>query len=175
MRTYEDLTGMRFGHLVVLRAGFGYVSPSGHRQRRWLCQCDCGKTTLAMTSNLIGGKHQSCGDCRKTALKGALYTHHGRYDRLYGVWCDMKTRCYNKNVRSYKDYGGRGICVCKEWRNDYAAFRSWAYEHGYNPSAGFGECTIDRINVDGDYSPSNCRWVDMKTQNNNTRVSQAKK
>jgi len=169
MRDYGNLIGQRFGNLTVLCQTDGYISPSGHKQRQWLCQCDCGESVVATTSNLKGHKHQSCGACRAKALKNSLITHHGRYDRLYGVWCNMKNRCYNKNVRSYKDYGARGIQACEEWSHDYAAFRDWAMSHGYDPLAKYGACTIDRINVDGNYCPSNCRWVGMNVQNVNKR------
>ena len=81
----------------------------------------------------------------------------------------MITRCYNDKVESYKNYGGRGIRVCDEWRNDYAAFREWALANGYDPNAERGKCTIDRINNDGNYCPENCRWVDMHVQRVNQR------
>lgn len=80
----------------------------------------------------------------------------------------MRHRCANSNDASYKYYGGRGITVCEEW-GDYERFRNWALANGYDPNAPQGECTIDRIDVNGNYEPSNCRWVDMKTQNANKR------
>ena len=81
----------------------------------------------------------------------------------------MKSRCYNKNNGAYTNYGGRGIKVCNEWLHDYPKFREWAFAAGYDPNASYGECTLDRINVDGDYCPSNCRWVDCVTQAHNKR------
>lgn len=93
----------------------------------------------------------------------------GKEDRLYGVWKNMKTRCYRKNGDQYKYYGGRGITVCEEWRSSFKAFRDWAYANGYDPTAPRGKCTIDRIDNDGDYEPSNCRWVNSHIQRINQR------
>lgn len=105
---------------------------------------------------------------RKSHIK-----HGGRKrnctDRLYYVWQKMRLRCCDKKDKSYKNYGGRGISVCDEWRNDYAAFRAWAFANGYNESAKRGDCTLDRIDVNGDYCPNNCRWVSMAEQCRNTR------
>lgn len=89
--------------------------------------------------------------------------------RLYYVWLAMKRRCDNKNVEQYKNYGARGISVCPQWQNDFLTFRKWALENGYDENASYGECTIDRVNVDGDYSPENCRWISTKLQQNNRR------
>lgn len=90
---------------------------------------------------------------------------HGKTNtRLYNTWQRMKQRCYNPNKQHYEDYGGRGIEVCKEWLHDFQAFYDWSMTHGYDDTL-----TIDRIDVDGNYEPSNCRWVDMKTQCRNRR------
>lgn len=89
-------------------------------------------------------------------------SHNGRRTKLYRTWCAMKERCYNKHNKSYKNYGEKGICVCEEWKNDFAVFKEWALNNGYREGL-----TIDRIDFNKEYSPSNCRWVDTKTQNRN--------
>ena len=85
------------------------------------------------------------------------------------VWKNMKQRCYNKNHKSYHNYGGRGIEICDEWKNNFSKFHKWAIDNGYNPNAPRGECTIDRINVNGNYEPSNCRWISNIEQQQNKR------
>lgn len=95
--------------------------------------------------------------------------------RLHIVWRSMNQRCYNPNKKSYPRYGGRGITVCDEWRNDFQAFYEWAIANGYDENADRYQCTIDRIDNDKGYSPDNCRWVDMKVQNNNKSNSKKEK
>ena len=101
-----------------------------------------------------------------------MKTHgFGFENRLYRIWSNMKGRCYSKTSSVYNIYGARGITVCDEWKNDFLAFRKWALENGYDENAKRMDCTLDRINVDGNYCPENCRWVDIKTQANNRRTN----
>lgn len=170
-----DLTGQRFNRLTVVEQVESYVSPIGNKQSRWLCQCDCGNTVICTTGNLKKGDCQSCGCLGKEHRTLAITTHGHRHSRLYGVWCNMKNRCYNPNVKCFKYYGGRGITVCDDWKSDFQKFYDWAMNNGYDAEAPYGACTLDRIDVDGNYEPNNCRWADAKTQANNTRKQKGKK
>lgn len=165
-----NIGGARFGRLV---AQFVDEDRSTTNTTYWVCKCDCGALTSVKLSSLRSGVTVSCGCYQKDTARQTCVkrnTTHGMSDsRLYRVWWSMKRRCYDNNTSAYKDYGGRGIQVCDEWNNDFETFYNWCIENGYDILAERGECTIDRINVDGNYCPSNCRIVDTKTQNNNRR------
>ena len=162
MATLKDLTGQQFGRLVVTeRAG-----NDKYYRAMWKCQCDCGEIRVESSSNLLRGLVKSCGCLRSENSRNSI-THGKRKTRLYGVWSDMKTRCYNPKTHNYQRYGGRGITVCDEWLNDFQAFYDWAMANGYDENAPYMKCTIDRIDNDKGYSPDNCRWVDVATQNKN--------
>lgn len=164
-RNYRDLSGQRFGMLTVKRR----VENKQNGKVLYRCQCDCGNTIDVCYGSLVSGDRKCCG-CVD------LRTKHGQCNtRLYGVWRSMKDRCLNPRCHAYKDYGGRGISICEEWKNDFVAFQKWATESGYNNAAQRGECTLDRINNDGNYEPTNCRWVDMRVQSNNRRARAKKK
>ena len=165
----EDLTGRVFGRLTVVERVEDSVAPSGRKNVMWKCRCECGNEIVARGSHLRNGSTKSCG-CLNRELVSTLNKKHGfSGERLYRVWEGIIKRCCNKNDKSYHNYGGRGIKICDEWRFDYIAFREWALANGYDESAPKGECTIDRIDVNGDYKPDNCRFVSMYEQSQNKR------
>lgn len=167
---FEDLTGKRFNRLTVIR----YLEKDERTVRtyNWLCQCDCGKIVKANANKLKNGLQKSCG-CLKEERKYAIgevnkkYKHSNK--RLYAVYKGILDRCYNPKHREYHNYGERGITVCQEWLDDYDCFAEWALANGYKPDAEFGECTIDRNDVDKGYSPDNCTWITNAEQQNNRR------
>lgn len=164
-----DLTGKKFGRLTFIE----YAGNNRRNRALWKCVCDCGNVTVARADALKSGDKQSCG-CLNSENKSKWCkernTIHGMaHTRLYTVWCDMRRRCNNEKTPEYKNYGGRGIKVCAEWDRDFGAFYCWAMANGYDETAKRGECTIDRIDVNGNYCPENCRFVDSMIQAGNKR------
>lgn len=164
-RPLKDLTGQRFGRLIVLERD--YVQRRLHEASRWFCQCDCGAVISVLANNLQRRITTSCGclrrDIKIVANQKFLPENQGVMRRLYSVWRNMLNRCENATDQNYQNYGGRGITVCPEW-HDSVIFRKWAIESGWQDGL-----TLDRINCDGNYEPANCRWVTALMQANNRR------
>ena len=158
--------GERFGRLVVVERVEDAINPNGKRAIQYKCKCDCGKEKIIRKCHLTNGKIVSCG-CFHNEKIGNSRRKHGfsHKERLYSVWLNMKDRCYNPNNNHYESYGGRGITVCEEWMNEYLSFRNWCKENGYVEEirkSGRNNITIDRINVNGNYEPNNCRFISNK-------------
>jgi hypothetical protein len=163
-----EMEGRKFGRLLVLKL----AEERGNRgQLKYLCQCDCGTVKLITGEDLRRGLIVSCGCFQKERAREANKTHGGccsgeierGYDKLYTVWQAMKDRCFNPNSIEYKSYGGRGITVCNDWLN-YAKFRDFMLGIGYDVNSMRKTQTIDRIDVNGNYEPSNCRLLTMAEQ-----------
>ena len=154
MSKLKDLTGQKFGKLTVIER----AEKDKRGNVQWLCECECGNKKVVRGYQLTSNKTKSCG-CLVGHNNGV---HYKTRTRLFNIWASMKQRCSDKNSNNYKNYGAKGIKVCDEWQNNFVAFSNWAKANGYND-----KLTIDRIDNKKGYEPSNCRWVDMKTQQRN--------
>lgn len=164
MKKLEIKNGEKFGKLEIIEEVSSIIS-SNKPRRVFKCMCECGNTIDVQLSSLRTGHTTSCGCYQKQKAKeGQL--KHGLADNhpLYVTWKNIKKRCYYKSAPQFKDYGGRGITMDELWKNDFQEFYNWAINNNWNENL-----TIDRVDVDGNYVEENCRWVDMKTQANNTR------
>lgn len=160
---YEDLSGKQFGKLVAIK----YAGQKGRRRTIWECKCDCGEITFVDATHLKSGHTTSCGCKIIETIKYNNYKNGLSNSRLGRAYRNMINRCYRTENYEYNLYGGRGISVCDEWKSKedgFVNFCNWALSNGYSE-----KLTLDRIDVNGDYEPSNCRWVDIFVQANNKR------
>lgn len=167
----KDMTGMKFGRLTVI----DFHGMNNRKSAVWKCVCLCGNETIVDGSSLRLGRTRSCGclndekrrETRADGKRPNRMKYEYKNERLYRIWKAMKSRCYNKNNPSYlKWYGARGICICDEWKDDFEKFQEWALSNGYADNL-----SIDRINPDGNYEPSNCRWATASEQVQNRRCN----
>lgn len=157
--------GMKFGKLTVIGRDKDHIQPNGRVRKMWICRCECGKVKSYRDDAVP--KLQSCG-CERNKENALRMTKHSlAKTRLYKLYYSMMNRCHNVKCSEYNRYGGRGIEVCEAWRKDNTAFFKWAEENGYDPNR--PELSLERIDVDGNYCPENCKWIELKDQYCNMR------
>lgn len=153
-----DLTGKKFGRLTVIKR----VTNENNGKLRWLCMCECGNEKQIRGGRLTSGATKSCGCLMREVIRKNMTTHGMTDTRIHAIWSSMKRRCNNPLNNDYNRYGGRGITIDSDWNDNFERFYEWAISHGYTDSL-----TIDRKSNDGNYTPSNCRWVTRETQASN--------
>lgn len=172
MGQFIDLTGKKFGKLTVIERAEDHIQKGGFPKAMWRCVCECGKEKIVYGQALRSGKVIDCGCgsfARMSAISAArATTHGGSKTRLYRIWRAMRERCESSTSKNFKGYGSRGIKVCDDWKR-FEVFRAWALANGYDETAKRGVTTLDRIDVNGNYNPRNCRFVNQAAQNRNKR------
>lgn len=151
-----DLTGKQFGRLTVIERVDTNATNVG---ARWLCKCSCGNQKIIKSASLVTGKTKSCNCIRDEKAAKRMTTHGKSKTLLYEIWQSIKQRTGNENNKDYKNYGGRGIFMAEEWKNDFIAFEEWALKSGYEK-----HLTIERIDVNKGYFPENCTWIKNELQ-----------
>lgn len=177
MKGREIKQGQKFGRLTVIKEVEPHINSKGKKVRMFLCKCDCGNEIIVRLGRLNHNVETSCG-CLHLERSGSLNIRYEkitgqklpegfsfRKSRIYNIWTDMCGRCVNPKE---KNYFGKGISVCEEWRSDFFNFYFWAMNNGYTD-----KLTIDRIDSDRNYEPSNCRWATYKQQNNNNSMNRS--
>lgn len=163
MPKYEANAGEKYGRLTLVKETV--CTPKKHK---WLCRCDCGNYKEVSIYQLKSGECKSCGCLRNEIATEQCYSmarHNMARTRVYRIWGGMIERCTNPRSKDFKNYGGRGVSICDEWRN-FEGFKEWALSNGYEDTL-----SIDRIDVNGNYEPSNCRWITIRDQQKNRRNS----
>ena len=175
MANYNDekWRGVKINSLTII--GFEHVNRGRTTAWNWICRCECGTMKSIIPIKVLTGNTTSCGCHKNKAIseynenvkKRHGCARNGKKKRIYTIWSGMRARCSNPNLHDYPNYGGRGIKVCEEWKNSFEAFRDWAYKNGYND-----ELSLDRMDVNGDYCPENCKWATREEQQRNKQKTE---
>lgn len=159
-----DLTNKKFGRLTVIKLAESVTNTYGRPIRRWVCDCECGNTTIVRVNKLTSGNTISCGCFQKEMVSNLFKTHGKRHTKEYASWASMKARCLNENSTKFHLWGGRNISICDRWIDSFENFYA---DMGPRPEG----TSIDRIDTNGNYEPLNCRWATPKQQSNNLRTT----
>lgn len=159
MKNFKDLTGKQFGRLRVIERDYS------SKRTRWICECKCGKIKSIMSTHLLRGSIVSCGCYQKERASKCSIKHGYTGTSIHNRWKSMIQRCNNPKSKAYKNYGARGINICKEWLN-FENFLKWSLENGYNDNL-----ELDRIDNNKGYNPNNCRWCTVLINNHNRRTT----